>query len=218
MINLLSDIFLYIYFATVVVAALIGTLYRKSFPYPLNWLWIYLWLDVFIELFVYTLRLFKISFFWSYNAFGPVEYFFISWLYLEYYQSAIEKNTIKILYLLYTFFVIYYMIYLNGFNEFHVVFVVRSMLMAALSLYYFLKIYRSDQILEITRSPLFWISTGLFIFCTGSIFTMGLGTSLIRFNGPLGQLVYLLNPLLNIYLYTLFIVSFSCSRRNPGFY
>ncbi|TKT91919.1 hypothetical protein [Dyadobacter frigoris] len=110
------------------------------------------------------------------------------------------------------------MIYLNGFNEFHVVFVVRSMLMATLSLYFFLKIYRSDEILEINRSPLFWLSIGLFLFCTGSIFTMGLGTSIMRFNSQLGYLVNMLNPILNIYLYIMFIVSFSCSRQNPGFY
>lgn len=216
--NLIFDISLYIYFAVVIVAAIVGTYYRKSLQYPFNWLWIYLWLDIFIELVVYVLRQNRISFFWVYNAFGPIEYFFISWLYMAYYKSKIEKQSIKIIFLLYSAFVVFYMIYLNGFNEFHVVFVVRSMLMASLSLYYFLTIYRSDEILEINRSPLFWLSIGLFLFCTGSIFTMGLGTSILRSNLKLGYMVNLLNPLLNIYLYVMFIVSFSCSRRNPGFY
>jgi|GEM_PF-2833072 len=218
MITIIFDTLLYLYFAVVLIAAILGTWYRSSLIYPLNRIYIYLWLDVFVELLVFTLRQFKIPFMWAYNAFGPIEYFFISWLYIVYFKLYIEKVVIKIVFLLYTLFTVYHGFYLIGFSDYNLVFLLRSMLTAVLALYFFLKTYRSDEILEINKSPLFWLSIGLFIFCTTSLFSMGLGAHIIRFNIKLGYIVYLLNPILNIYLYIMFIVSFICSRWNPKYY
>lgn len=212
------DIFLYIYFAVIILAAIFGTWYKDSLIYPLNWMFIYLWLGVFVELSVFALRHFKIPFMWAYNAFGPIEFFFISWLYIIYFKLYVEKTAIKITFLLYTFFVFYHEFYLKGFSDYNLIFLLRSMLTSVLTLYFFLKIFKSDEILEINKSPLFWLSIGLFIFCTTSLFSMGLGVHIIRFNIKIGYIVYLLNPILNIYLYIMFIVSFICSRRNPKYY
>lgn len=218
MITYIFNTLLYIYFAVIIVAAIIGTWYRNSLIYPLNRMYIYLWLDVFVEFLVFTLRQFEISFMWSYNIFGPIEFFFVCWLYVVYFKLPMEKLIIKSIFLLYTIFTIYHEYYLKGFSDYNLVFLLRSMLISILTLCYFLKIYRSDEILKINKSPLFWLSIGFFIFCTTSIFSMGLGTYIIRLNMTIGYLVYLLNPILNIYLYIMFIVSFKCSQLNPEYY
>lgn len=218
MITVIFDTVLYFYFAVVLVAAILGFTYRRFLPYPINWLYLYLGLDIFIELLVFILRQFKEPFVWAYNLFGPVEYFFITWLYFTYFKKTSERVTLVSLYVLYTLFTIYSMLFMQHYFEYNLIFLGRSMLMATLVLYYFLMLYQRDDILNINKSPLFWISIGLFFFCTGSIFSMGLGIHAMRLNITLGYIIYLLNPVLNIYLYVMFIVGFICSKRNPGYY
>lgn len=212
------NISLYIYFIVVVVAAIYATIYRNHFIYPLNYIWIYLWLDVLVEAGVYVLRMYKTAFVWLYESFGPIEFSFVCFLYFHFFNRKYEKVIVIVLGGVYTVFTLLAMTYLSDMSEFNLVFLVRSLLMAIISLYYLLKVYKSDVIIEIYQHPLFWIAVGLFIFCTWSIFSMGLGGHIIRLNPKIGYAVFLLNPLLNIYLYTMFLIGLVCSRRNPGYY
>ena len=218
MASLILDILLYLYFVIVVMAAIIGTRFRPSLPYPLNWLWIYLWMDAAVEVIVFLLKIKHISAMDAYNWFGPIEFFFVSLLYLAFFKTRIEKLSIKILVAIYTLFCISHIVLLNKMNDYHLIFLVRSILITGITLYYFLRLFHSDEILEINKSPLFWISIGWYIFCTASVFSMGLGVHVRNINAEIGNSVYILNVLLNIYLFSMFIVGLICSRRNPGFY
>lgn len=217
MIRTVFDILLYTYFVVVFVAALIGWGNRKRLPYPFNWLWVYLAADLLIELVVWVLRQYSLEFMWIYNLFGIVEYFFIAWLYYSYFRDRLVRRVLVISFVLYTLFVLIDTLFLRAYSDYQLVFLVRSMLMAGIALFYFLTIYRNDDLLHFNKSPLFWVSFGLFFFCTGSLFSMGLGSHMMLINRDLGYAMYLLNPILNIYLYVMFSWALLCNLRDPKF-
>ena len=218
MIFKLFDFLLYIYFLIVVVAALVGWRSRKVLPHPFSWLWVYLLIDVVVELVVFVLRYYNIEFRWLYNLFGMVECFFVGWLYYIYFKKPLERKILIYLLFSYCLFTVLNQIFFQEYFDYHLVFLVRAIVVVAVVLYYFLIIYQNDELLEFNRKPLFWVSFGLFVFFTASLFSMGLGAHIMRMNKELGYAVMLLNPILNIYLYVMFIVSFICSQRNIGHY
>jgi hypothetical protein len=81
-------------------------------------------------------------------------------------------------------------------------------------LYYFYDLYRSDAIINITRQPVFWISTGNFLFYCGTFFLMGLYAEIRQIDQSLADRLYLINTFLNLLLYTFWSIGFLCVRRS----
>ena len=218
MASIILNSLLYLYFGIVVMAAIMSTWFRSSLQHPLNYIFIYLWLDVLVEIVVYLMNLNNMYSPEPYNWFGPIEFFFVTWLYFSFFRTSVEKNVLKSLFIGYSLFCLVHISTLNHLNDYNLVFLIRSLLTTGITLFYFLKLYQNNQLIEMTKRPLFWISTGWLIFFMGSVFSMGLGQLIKQMDKELGYSVYVLNALLNVYLFSMFIVSLLCSRRNPGFY
>jgi hypothetical protein len=208
----------YIYLATIFVAGIIAFVKRNVLPKGLNVLWIYFVLLILVEITVDLSKwYFKIDmkyFLALYNVFGIIEYGFIAFLY--YHSFAIQRRTwVMASFYIYAVFVLVNMVFLSDHFTHNYTFIVRCLAFIWLTLEYFWQLSQSQDIIKLTKIPLFWTSIGIFVFSMGSIFVQGLGSDIA--DKELAFAIYLLNPILNIYLYIMFIISFLCTQRNPGY-
>jgi hypothetical protein len=208
----------YLYLATLFVAGIIAFVKRNVLPNGINILWTYFIALILVEITVDLSKwYFKIDmkyFLALYNVFGIIEYGFVAFLY--YHSTAIRRRSwVVISFCIYTIFVLVNMIFLSDHFTHNYTFIIRCLLFIWLTLAYFWQLSQSHDIVKLTQIPLFWISVGIFVFSMGSIFVQGLGSDVT--DKELAFAIYLLNPILNIYLYTMFIISFLCTQRNPGY-
>lgn len=208
----------YLYLVILILAGSIAFKKRKTLPKGLNIFWIYFALLILVEIAVDLSKwYFKIDmkyFLALYNVFGIIEYGFIAFLY--YYSiDARRRSWVMISFCIYTIFVLVNMIFLSDHFTHNYTFIVRCLVFIWLTLEYFWQLSQSQDIVKITKIPLFWISVGIFVFSMGSIFVQGLGSDIA--DKELAFAIYLLNPILNIYLYIMFIISFLCTQQNTGY-
>jgi hypothetical protein len=104
--------------------------------------------------------------------------------------------------------------FINGFYYFNTYSSsVGSILIILSCLIYFSHLFTSDRLLNYFRTPMFWISTGLLFFFTGSLVQNSLIRYFIANNiDPGGRIYYFIMVTLNILLHTAFIISFLCNQ------
>jgi hypothetical protein len=207
------DIAIYIYFVTVFLGIPIGVITRKYHTKPIRNLVFFLSFILLIELPIKFLSLRGYYQNLLYTFYGPIEYIFMGYLYSNHYRSLLAKKIVAasvIVYLVFSgiealFFFEYFHLSYN--------FMLRSILIVGLVTYYIYELYIDEDKLTLSREPLLWISIGNFFFFTGVFFLMGLVAKLEEFDVELSDDIYILNPVLNIFLYANFIIAFLCKLR-----
>ncbi|HUS01451.1 MAG TPA: hypothetical protein VMY77_06980 [Chitinophagaceae bacterium] len=138
-------------------------------------------------------------------------YFFLFYKTLETKKYKIIVMAFLTVFLLCAFLDLFF---INGFYFFNTYSSsVGSILIILSCLIYFSHLFTSDRLLNYFRTPMFWISTGLLFFFTGSL----VQNSLIRYFisnkiDPGGRIYYFIMVTLNILLHTAFIISFLCNQ------
>ena len=211
----------YLYFGVLLITGSVAFFTRKLQPYYLKNIWVYVWILTFIELVIETLiHTFDYNSQFHlilYEFFGFFEYYVITTIFCYYYND-IEKDKVKLTIPIYGLLIVVNLIFFQEYLVFNYMFILRCLIFIVLSLHYFYLIYKSESTDEIRHDPIFWISVGFFIFSAGSIFIKGLGYEIQKTNRDLAYSLYVLNSILNIYLYIMFLIGLLCYRKNTEFY
>ena len=149
-----------------------------------------------------------------YNFFSIFEFCFYLWIVSLIIQKKRVKKTIRIIIILYSISAIVNILFIQGMKTFHTVtYSLGCLLVVIFCIYYFLELFRRPKSEKLYLNPAFWICTALlFFYCCG----FPLYALLIYWDEKIPKLI--LNNLenifsiLNIVLYTLFIIAFLCLR------
>ena len=82
------------------------------------------------------------------------------------------------------------------------------LLIVSFCIYYFLELFRKPKSIKLTTEPSFWICSGLTFYYCCSLPLFGLATFLSEIPRTLLKNIFLIINVMNILLYTLFIISF----------
>jgi hypothetical protein len=182
------------------------------------------WLQLFLYFFLLTFLESVGGYMYAYfmkqsNHFIENIYLLISfsfYFFLFYRSAETRKYNLIIrafftIFLLCTFLDLFFINGLSYFNTYSSS--VGSILIILSCLIYFTHLFTSDRLLNYFRTPMFWISTGLLFFFTGSLVQNSLIIYFIANNiDPEGRIYYFIMVTLNILLHTAFIISFLCNQ------
>lgn len=149
-----------------------------------------------------------------FHIYVPVEYLLLCFYFRQIIQHAVLKLLIPLSGIL--FFAFYFFYFLLNKRAFFTPsfsqFVTGSILVTIWVLFFFIQLFQQEEKIELSRYPHFWINTGNLLFYSGCLFVMGFYFSVQKEDAPLaGQLLYI-NYLLNLLLYCMYLVAFTCTR------
>ncbi len=199
-----------IYYVTVLLAAIVGFSTRTIHSSSVQLQSILLVIILLVEL---PVKIFNLRGPYQdliYMIYGPIEYGFMCYLYASHFKSAKVIKLVKWSALLYTLLSVVSGLYYFEYYHLSYNFLVRSILIICLLINYVYELCLDDKIIIISKEPLFWISIGNFFFFAGTFFVMGLVAQLEDLDPKLSEQVFILNPILNIFLYLTFIIGFLC--------
>ncbi len=202
-----------IYIFTVFICFVVSLQYRKYHSFSVRILSILLFIILFVETSGYTLRtILKLNNQFLFHFYGPVEYSFMAFLYASHYKNQAAKKSTLISIPVFIVFCIVNSTYLQKLTETPYNFIVRCCLILLLVLYYFYELIKSNEVLIFSKIPLFWINIGNFFFYAGNFFVMGLMEQLLKKDSSSVSSLFVINTVLNIFLYLMFMISFLCKR------
>lgn len=150
---------------------------------------------------------------WMFRIYSTVEYLFLGYLYISHLTNPTAKNVILASMLIFCGLSVMDALITGNINQSPTtIYTIEWTLILLLVLIYFFELYRSEQLISLTTQPLFWISVGNFIFYAGTFFIMGLIHTIKQKDKALAQQIFLLNPILNIIMYSFWSIGFLCKR------
>ncbi|MEA5257398.1 hypothetical protein VB264_06360 [Arcicella aquatica] len=203
-----------VYIATVVICFFVSLLNQKhNEPYFKVFTFL-LFVIIVVETSGYTInKVLKSDNQFLFHIYGPIEYTCIAYIYSSTFKNRIAKKITLFSIFIFIIFSAFSSLYLQTFTDTPYNFLLRCLLIIGLSLFYFYELYLKDEIIILTKLPMFWISVGNFFFYAGNFFLMGLIDTLERMHSDLVKPLFNINTILNIFLYVMFIVGFLCKRR-----
>lgn len=154
---------------------------------------------------------------WLYNLYLPIEYFLFS---AVYYVTFCLKKTRRIIVIcswLLLVFVIINITSLQKIKEFNTyTLLISGTLILTWVFLYFKQLLQKKEYINLLREPMFWISTGLLFFYAGNVFVAGTLNYFIKADLPIAKLLLQMIKLLNILMFSLFIVAILCQPRQKS--
>ncbi len=147
-----------------------------------------------------------------YNFFSVIEFIFSMFLVSLIIQNRKAKKIIRWSSLLYAIISFGNILFFQGMERFHTVtYSLGCLVIVAICIYYFLELFSAPRSVKLTSDPAFWICSGLlFFYCCGfplyAFINFWAGFKWMR-----KSFTDIVN-ILNIFLYSLFVISFLCSR------
>jgi hypothetical protein len=183
-------------------------LYNKSLkPFP-----IFLLLTLIAESYGSYLWSINKSNLYIYNFFTVFEFCFYLYFVSRIITSRKIKNLALLICILYAICAISNILFIQGVKTFHTItYSLGCLLVVSFCVYYFFELFKLPQSIKLSKSPIFWICSGLlFFYCCGF--------PLYAFVNFWGQVKWVIKSfddiitILNIFLYSLFTIAFLCSR------
>lgn len=149
-----------------------------------------------------------------YNIFSAIEFIFYFWMFSNIIHHATIKKILRICVLAYPLVFIINKTFIQKGEQYHTYTAgLGSFLIVLAAVYYFFELFQSEKSVDLVREPAFWISSGLLFFysCSFPLFSL-----VSHFYSPSNKIInYLasLSSLLNILLYSSFIIAFLCRVR-----
>ncbi len=147
-----------------------------------------------------------------YNFFSVIEFVFYMFLISLIIKNGKVKKIIRLGSLLYAMVSIGNILFFQGMERFHTVtYSLGCLVIVIICIYYFLELFSSPRSGKLSADPAFWICSGLlFFYCCGfplyAFMNFWVGFKWMR--KSFTDIV----SILNIFLYSLFVISFLCSR------
>lgn len=151
-----------------------------------------------------------------FHFYQPIEYMLLALFYWRLLEGKIVKKIVLISIPLFISFCIYY--YSTNIKSYlgpdFTNFTLEAILITGLVAIFFLQLFKSEEYLNLTTYPAFWINTGNLFFYGGNLFVMGLHYYLAKQDSKLAEEFLSINHYLNLLLYMLYIIAFVCSKTN----
>ena len=211
---------LYIVYYTInFIACLICGVTWQHAPKPLRYQWIYLTINLVIELICHYMAAQDVDVTFLYNVVIPVEYGFFVYLIGSEWQDSRARNIAWASVVVLGLYSVVHLIFLRNYSVYNYGFLTRCVFMVIVISRHFYTLYVSDKVIYPTRQPSFWISCGFLIFCVGTFFVMGLYALLRTADLTLANEIYrTIMPLLNSLLYSTFIIAALCNQGKSSWY
>lgn len=154
---------------------------------------------------------------WLYNLYLPIEYLLFSALYYVTFPLKYIRRIIIFCSSFLIVFVIINITCLQKINEFntYTLLISGSLILTWVFLYFKLLLQKKEYI-NLLREPMFWISTGLLFFYAGNVFVAGTLNYFIKADLTIAKLMLQMIKLLNILMFSLFIVAILCQPRRKS--
>lgn len=203
-----------VYIATVVICFFVSLLNQKHNESYFKVFTFLLFVIIVVETSGYTMKkMLNIENQFLFHIYGPIEYTCIAYIYSSTFKNTIAKKLTLYSIILFIVFSSFSSLYLQSLTDTPYNFLLRCLLIIGLSLFYFYELYQKEEVINLTKLPMFWISVGNFAFYAGNFFLMGLIDTLERMHSDLVKPLFNINTILNIFLYVMFIIGFLCKRR-----
>jgi hypothetical protein len=206
-----------LFYLIVIYACLLVCLsnYRRLDPSYLRYFLWFLLFTALLETVGYYLARHKIQNLWLYNLSTLVEVTFLSFIY----SKAIEMPAVrKVIHWFLGFYVVLFLVnatFFQGWHEFHTfTYVAGGLALLTWVGIYFIQLVQTPQFADLTRQPLFWISTGLLFHYTGKTPYLGMLNYLIENHLDVAKKYYVLVQILIVVEYCLLSAGFLCRRAN----
>jgi hypothetical protein len=151
-----------------------------------------------------------------YNVYVVIQFVFYTYLLSSFILDTRIKKVVKFIQPVYVVLSILNLFFFQKWVVYNsITYSIGSLIIVALSIFYFYELFKQKKVVYLTREPSFWISTGLLFFFTCSfplIATVNLLSDLKE--GTLYTLQNILT-LVNVMLYSIFTISFLCQIKVP---
>lgn len=187
--------------------------FRRNTPWFLKLFPLFLFTTVVIEVIGWQLVVHEINATLLYNLFTTLEFEFYLFLLYNIIRNKKFKRFILYCILFYPILVVSN-ISLIQVNTFHsITYSFGCLLIVTVCIYYFLELFQHPKAIDLKREPAFWICSGLLFFYCCSFPLFGLLNFLHSVSGVIMRNLASIVMILNILLYTSFIIAFICNFK-----
>ena len=151
-------------------AALIACIiyWRKIRGTKLHWLLPFLIFIIAIEMYGRYLRAeLRVNNAWLYNISVPIEFLFYGFIFYLHFDRKGFKQTARIFLIGFFVFCVFNLVFIQGVVKFNTnILKLGNFCMIILSCLYFIELLSRDVRINLIREPMFWLTTGIFLFNT----------------------------------------------------
>lgn len=186
--------------------------FRKIKSSYWKWFVVYLGLIVIAEFTgEYLLIIRQVPNQWIYTWFViPLEYLFLFWIFFMYFKDSAYQYWPLYSGVLYTIAYIIDMAYLRfqefAFSSFS--YMLGCVLLLLLIIFYFVRLFKSDSILQFKEDMMFWVCTGLLVFFLGSFPFYGLWNTLVNDHPKVFNIYWMVQIAFDCVMYLFFACAF----------
>ncbi len=153
-----------------------------------------------------------------YHFYTPFSYVVIAIIYIRSLETPWKRKFALFSIPAYLLFNLYCTLYHQSFDTLNTyASMLSSFLVVILALFYYFDLLLQEENEELSHKPLFWISTGNLIFYAGFFFMDGFSNYFIKYAPDMGNKLMIIVYFLNFILYTLYSISFFCTRPSKKF-
>jgi hypothetical protein len=148
-----------------------------------------------------------------YNFFSAFEFCYYMVIISLIITTVFIKNLIRVLVGLYAVISVINIIYIQKINNLHTVtYSLGCLMVVTCCIYYFYELFKFPTSVKLSRTPAFWICSGLLFYycCTFSLF--GFYNYWSGISNLLMKNFFQIITILNVFLYSLFTIAFLCNR------
>lgn len=152
---------------------------------------------------------------WLYNISVPVEFLFYGFLFYLHYTKKLVLQIVGAFLILFSIFAISNILFIQGYEKFNTnILKIGSFSMILLSCLYFTELLSRDVQSNLFAEPMFWLTTGVFLFNTGEFLYTLFSDYLIKNHLDKTRLIFSsINNKLIWVLYTCLIISIICTEK-----
>lgn len=151
---------------------------------------------------------------WVYNIYLIPAYLFYSYFYYRQLKSPAVKKIILSAGLLFFFTGVFNLLFFQGLYKFNTYTVLAAgMLVTFASVSYFYQILRDKSINPLNRDPLFWISSGAFLFHLTTMLGLFFILFLNNWYGKAAHATIMVIKITSIVMYFVYSIAFLCQKK-----
>lgn len=150
-----------------------------------------------------------------YNVLSIIEYSIYFYLYYSIFQEKKIKLLVKVFAGITTMVYLIDLFFVNGIDLFNsLTTTAGSFLLIITSLLYFYQLIKGIEYSNLTKVPMFWISTAVLFYSVGTIILFNYFNKYINLPPSLRSSIWTINSVLNILQNVLFTIGILCKQKN----
>lgn len=154
-----------------------------------------------------------------YNILGILAYLIYFYLYYHEFTEKITKKTIAYFSVITSTVYLIDLLAVNGFEKFNTLTTTfGGLFLTITALLYFYHLIKNIEHSNLTRVPMFWISTGVLFYSVGTIILFNYFNAYIHLPPSIRSSIWTINSVLNILQNILLTIGIFCNLQNRTYY